>query len=112
MTDTAEVHEQLEERLELEPVPISTARARELVRGVLGGSAVDADAAVLVASELVTNAVVHAGTALEVAVRRGPPARVAVRDRMPLSARVARLVAEPAPQPSAGATGGRGLPLA
>lgn len=55
-------------RLALSPVPASAASAREFVETTLGswGCAVVVDAARLLTSELVTNAVLHARTDLEI----------------------------------------------
>lgn len=55
---------------EYESVPESVRRARRLVIGALAGVGTAADDAVLLASELATNAVIHAGTPFRVAVRR------------------------------------------
>ncbi len=65
----------------------------------------DGDAAQLVASELVTNAVVHAGTALELTLRLVRPLlHIAVRDGGPGQARIANISDE-------SASTGRGLLL-
>jgi anti-anti-sigma regulatory factor/anti-sigma regulatory factor (Ser/Thr protein kinase) len=65
----------------------------------------DGDAAQLVASELVTNAVVHAGTEIDLTVRLiSPLLHIAVRDTGPGQARIADIVDESAPT-------GRGLLL-
>jgi anti-sigma regulatory factor (Ser/Thr protein kinase) len=58
-------------RLALRPVPSSAARAREFVDRTLGEWGCDAlvDAARLLVSELVTNAVLHARTDFELVVR-------------------------------------------
>jgi LuxR family transcriptional regulator, maltose regulon positive regulatory protein len=81
----------LSERLALGPVPTAAGAGRAFVGEVCGrwGLGGLAGSAALVASELVTNAVVHARTALELRVElRGPQLRVAVRDRDPNLARV------------------------
>lgn len=92
-------------RLVLEPRLAVVPEARRWVRARLAGAApAVTDTAVLLTSELVTNAVLHAGT--EVAVRAGETAggvRVAVEDRSP---------APPAPRRfEPDATTGRGLVL-
>ena len=77
---------QLRERLALGPVPTAAAAGRGFVREVCGrwGLRGLAEPAALVASELVTNAVVHAGTELELLVElRGPRLEVAVHDQDP-----------------------------
>ena len=58
----------------LPPVPESTPRARAAVRALLAGTAVEniLDLAELCASELVTNAVLHAATTLEFEIRYDP----------------------------------------
>jgi hypothetical protein len=79
------------ERLALGPVPAAARASREFVREVCGrwGIGALAEPAALVASELVTNAVVHARTAMELRVElRGPQLQVAVRDQDPNLARV------------------------
>ena len=55
-------------------VPESAGRARRFITGVLaeGGRADAAEVAVLLVSELVSNAVLHAGTELELVVRLLP----------------------------------------
>ena len=75
-----------EARLALRPVPASAAHARLFVERTLGGWGCDGlvDAARLLVSELVTNAVLHARTDLELVVRlvaRG--VRVEVSDGSP-----------------------------
>ena len=71
------------ESLVLAPTPRAARVARDLVpRACLDwGRSSQIDAATLVVSELVTNAMVHAGTDLEVSLTRcGPRLRVAVKD--------------------------------
>jgi anti-sigma regulatory factor (Ser/Thr protein kinase) len=73
-----------EARIALRPVPASAASAREFVDDTLGAWGCEGfvDASRLLISELVTNAVLHARTDIEVvirAVRRG--VRVEVHDR-------------------------------
>lgn len=68
------------------PEPVSASRARRFVRTCLVGRASDEriDAAVLLVSELVTNAVVHTGSAVGVAVLvDGGSVRVEVTDGGP-----------------------------
>jgi anti-sigma regulatory factor (Ser/Thr protein kinase) len=86
-------------RVELRPVPESVGEARRLVRAALeaGGAAVDADVAVLLTSEVVTNALLHARSpmilsiyvernAIRVAVHDGSPASPQLRDYSPTAA--------------------------
>jgi anti-anti-sigma factor len=73
----------LRERLALGPVPSAARAGRVFVRQVCSRWGLDAlaEPATLLASELVTNAVVHARTALELRVElRGHRLQVAVRD--------------------------------
>lgn len=68
---------------ECQPDPSSVRKARELVTSALAAWDMDdlVDVAELLTSELVTNAVLHAGTAFRVAVEAEPPvARVEVSD--------------------------------
>src|SRR3984885_7772612 len=105
------------------PEPAAVAAARKFVRDTLcswldagAGTAADAaadgglvDDAVLLTSELVTNAVVHAGTQVQVTCKLAAGAvEVVVRDSHP-----ARMVPGPAPDDTVPAerTGGRGLLL-
>lgn len=101
-----------------QPEPMAAAAARRFVRDTLQSWVVtgaDADGnglvddAVLLTSELVTNAVVHAGTPVHVTCKlAGSNVEVVVRDSQPAS-----LVPEP-PDPSCGSaerTNGRGLLL-
>jgi anti-sigma regulatory factor (Ser/Thr protein kinase)/anti-anti-sigma regulatory factor len=99
----------LRDELVLAPIPTAAAAARAFVREVLGYWQLAlpdntlVDRAVLLASELVTNAVVHARTELELRVElRGDLLHLAVRDGSP---RLLRLVTVPDPE----AKGGRGL---
>jgi serine phosphatase RsbU (regulator of sigma subunit)/anti-sigma regulatory factor (Ser/Thr protein kinase) len=100
------------------PEPAAAAQARRFVRETLRswsvpGTAQKAagliDDAVLLTSELVTNAVVHAGTQVQVTCRlHGQAVEVAVGDRHPARA----LAAEPRPPADAAeSTSGRGLML-
>jgi anti-sigma regulatory factor (Ser/Thr protein kinase) len=101
-----------------QPEPTAAAAARRFVRDtlhgwVVAGAGTDGnglvDDAVLLTSELVTNAVVHAGTAVQVTCRLTEDSvEVVVSDNHP-----ARLVPEPAENdhPPAERTSGRGLLL-
>src|SRR6516162_9312932 len=100
-----------------QPEPTAAAAARRFVRDTLQSWAVTGaadgddellDDAMLLTSELVTNAVVHAGTQVKVTCRLADGAvEVVVRDGQP-----ARLVPESAEdEPSLERTGGRGLLL-
>jgi anti-sigma regulatory factor (Ser/Thr protein kinase) len=99
-----------------QPEPTAAAAARRFVRDtlqawVVTGVAADGhglvDDAVLLTSELVTNAVVHAGTQVQVTCRlAGGAVEVVVRDGHP-----ARLVPEAAECEPTERTGGRGLLL-
>ncbi len=85
--------------------------ARELVAAACGawGLTTLVTPAELVVSELVSNAVLHAGTDVDVTVTVRPPyLHLAVRDR---SDRLPRPVEEPPPDVSALPERGRGLPL-
>jgi LuxR family transcriptional regulator, maltose regulon positive regulatory protein len=76
----------LRERLALDPVPTAAGAGRAFVGQVCGrwGLQELAGSAALLASELVTNAVLHARTALELEVElRGPRLHVAVKDQDP-----------------------------
>jgi anti-anti-sigma regulatory factor len=83
----------LVERLALTPNPASAAEARAFVRQVcgrweLGGLA---DTATLLTSELVTNAVVHAGTPIELRLElQEPYLNISVHDRDPRAVRALR----------------------
>jgi anti-anti-sigma regulatory factor/anti-sigma regulatory factor (Ser/Thr protein kinase) len=99
----------LRDELVLAPIRTSPAVARAFVREVLGYWQLAlpdntlVDRAVLVASELVTNAVIHARTELRLRLElRGDLLHLAVRDGNPW---MLRLVAIPDPE----AEGGRGL---
>jgi anti-sigma regulatory factor (Ser/Thr protein kinase) len=75
-----------EARLALRPVPASAARARQFVEQTLGAWECDdfLDASRLLVSELVTNAVLHARTELDLVVRAiRTGIRVEVRDHDP-----------------------------
>ena len=99
----------LRDELVLAPIPPAAAAARAFVREVLGywqlalPDSTLVDRAVLLASELVTNAVIHARTELRLRLElRGDLLHLAVRDGNP---RMLRLVVVPSPD----AEGGRGL---
>jgi anti-anti-sigma regulatory factor/anti-sigma regulatory factor (Ser/Thr protein kinase) len=99
----------LRDELVLAPIPTAAAAARVFVRDVLGYWQLAlpdntlVDRAVLVVSELVTNAVLHARTELRLRIElRGDLLHLAVRDGNPW---MLRLVAIPDPE----AEGGRGL---
>jgi serine phosphatase RsbU (regulator of sigma subunit)/anti-sigma regulatory factor (Ser/Thr protein kinase) len=93
-----------------EPDPTSIAAARRYVRGSLLGWDVDEDLRddlMVIASELATNAVVHAGTAFEVSCAHlGGAIRLQVRDGYPARGLPAVLPARDPSRPS-----GRGLTL-
>jgi anti-anti-sigma regulatory factor/anti-sigma regulatory factor (Ser/Thr protein kinase) len=99
----------LRDELVLAPIPAASAAARAFVRdtcqywGLALPDATVADRAVLLAGELVTNAVVHARTEVRLRLElRGDLLHLAVRDGSP---RLLRLVTVPDPE----AEGGRGL---
>ena len=73
-------------RLDLPAEPASVGRARRLVTGALRDLVDDdvLDSAAVITSELVTNAMLHAGTDFEVAVRRHETGlRIEVQDGSP-----------------------------
>ena len=84
MGPTSGTAEQLDEaHLRLAPQPLSVARARSAVRGLLerGDRGDLVETAVLLVSELVTNALLHAGTHIDLTARLGPDGlRVEVGD--------------------------------
>ena len=107
-------HESFIAAAAFEPEPTAVAAARRFVRETLnswqlsGRDDLMVDDAVLLTSELVTNAVVHAGTGVELTCRlNGAAVEVSVLDRHP-----ARMIPDP---PSGGAEAdrpnGRGLLL-
>jgi anti-sigma regulatory factor (Ser/Thr protein kinase) len=76
----------LGEHIALAPVATAASRARRFVRRLCSSWAIDglAEAATLLASELVTNAVVHARTPIDLRLElRGSRLRIAVRDHDP-----------------------------
>jgi anti-sigma regulatory factor (Ser/Thr protein kinase) len=94
-----------EEHLSLEPVPSAVGRARAFVRSCLDDiEPDDRDAAVLMTSEFVTNAVLHARTRVSLCLARGADyVMVAVADDVN---------DQPVPKPrSTTRLGGRGLAL-
>ncbi len=95
-----------DERVELRPVPESVGEARRLVRAALeaSGAIVDTDVAMLLTSEVVTNALLHARSPMILAVVVGPrTVRVSVHDGSPASPHLRNY--------SAMAATGRGLHL-
>jgi anti-sigma regulatory factor (Ser/Thr protein kinase) len=95
-----------EARLALRPVPASAARARQFIERTLGDWGCDdfTDASRLLVSELVTNAVLHARTDIELLVRMvGTGVRVEVHDQSPAEPVIRRYEDE--------AMTGRGLAL-
>lgn len=102
---------------EFPPVPEAAGDARVFVRETLDQWAVgqSADDAVLLASELVTNAVIHAESPLEVTVRRLQGAvEVVVADRVPERAvpQAGPLTVDTTPSTDNARNGGLGLALA
>jgi serine phosphatase RsbU (regulator of sigma subunit)/anti-sigma regulatory factor (Ser/Thr protein kinase) len=105
------------------PEPVAAAHARRFVRDTLrswglpgseGQAASLVDDAVLLTSELVTNAVVHAGTQVSLTCRlAGHAVEVTVRDRHPARSLPPGQPAAgpPGPPDPAGLTSGRGLML-
>ena len=90
------------EHLHLDPAPKVVAQARRFVRSQLPPLPDDtAEAAVLMASELVTNAVIHARTVLEVGVTVSTSAVLVTVHDLDL--------ARPSQQPYPERDGGRGL---
>ena len=97
----------IERQADLDPVPASVGLARSLVRDSLAGfDGAARDVALLLTSELVTNAILHARTPVQLGVLvDGGRALVCVADRLPES---------PALSPRAHShdrPGGRGLAL-
>lgn len=75
--------------LDLPPMTDSVPAARRFVRTELAGSPADVDTAVLLVSEIVTNAVLHARSPLTLRVEdRAPLARIEVRDGSPVPPRM------------------------
>jgi anti-sigma regulatory factor (Ser/Thr protein kinase) len=103
---TAPYDRRVRDEVVLPPLPASVKRARRFVSDALSeiGIGETADDAALVVSELVTNAVVHAGTDITVRVMsQGRGARVEIVDGSPEMPGL-RI-------PNAGARSGRGLLL-
>ncbi len=67
----------------------------------------DAEPVLLMASELVTNVVLHANTDVTVSITRGPPVRVEVRDGAAATEAFRALISASA-MPSPSSTGGSG----
>src|SRR4051812_34911560 len=83
------------DRLHLPPEPASVARARRFVESALGSVGELAEIAILLASELASNAGVHARTAFEVAIRVDHEiVRIEVYDTSPLMPSLRTYVAE------------------
>ncbi|MDA0565478.1 SpoIIE family protein phosphatase [Streptomonospora sp. S1-112] len=104
-------------RREFSPAPETAGEARDFVRETLAswGAERSADDIVLLVSELVTNAVVHAESVLELVVRRLPSAvEVVVADRVPERAvpQAGPLAVDTSPSADPGRSGGLGLALA
>lgn len=96
--------------LRLEPAPAAPARARRMITEVCREWDIDelTGPATLIVSELVSNAVQHAGTAMTVdASLRGDQLCLSVRDHDPQ----APTVPDPAPMDARPTVGGRGLHL-
>jgi anti-sigma regulatory factor (Ser/Thr protein kinase) len=75
--------------LELPPTTDSVPEARRFVRSHLVDEAVDVDTAVLLVSEVVTNAVLHARTLVIVSLRQlDEVVRISVIDRSPVRPRI------------------------
>jgi anti-sigma regulatory factor (Ser/Thr protein kinase) len=90
--------------LRLPPTTDSVPAARRFVREQLRASDADVDTVVLLVSEVVTNAVLHARSDIEVTVDdQGATARIEVRDSSPVPPRMHRFAVESAT--------GRGLRL-
>lgn len=104
-------------RREFAPAPEAASDARAFVHETLRGWGVacPADDVVLLVSELVTNAVIHARSLVEVTVRAGHSmVEVIVVDRVPQQAvpQAGPLRIDPSPAPDGGRGGGLGLALA
>jgi hypothetical protein len=75
--------------LDLPPTTDSVPAARRFVRSRLSDADIDVDTAILLVSEVVTNAVLHARTALTLTVENlGAVAHIEVRDGSPVLPRV------------------------
>jgi anti-sigma regulatory factor (Ser/Thr protein kinase) len=75
--------------LDLPPTTDSVPAARRFVRRELGAADVDVDTAALLVSEVVTNAVLHARTAVRLSIRASrSEAHIEVRDGSPVEPRV------------------------
>jgi len=106
--------ERLRARLMLGPVSTAAAAGRAFVREVCDhwGLQELAEPAALLANDLVANAVVRAGTALELRVElRGPRLQVAVRDQDPSTGAAMAVVTDGADRGAAEAASAPGLDL-
>jgi anti-sigma regulatory factor (Ser/Thr protein kinase) len=75
----------IDDQVQLPPEPPSARAARQFVATALRASEADVELASLLVSELVSNVVLHAQTAFEVAVRsRGDYVRITVSDESPV----------------------------
>ncbi|HEX2384386.1 MAG TPA: ATP-binding protein [Acidimicrobiales bacterium] len=75
----------MDDRLRLPPEPGSAGAARRFVTDALRARDIDLELVSLLVSELVSNAILHAHTPLEVAVRiRGTHIRITVADESPV----------------------------
>lgn len=104
-------------RAEYSPAPETAGEARAFVRDTLRDWSVkrESDDIILLTSELVTNAVIHAETTLELTLRRLPGAvEVVVADRVPERAvpHAGPLKVDASPSTDAKRSGGLGLALA
>lgn len=95
--------------LTLAPDLDNIAVARAFVVEAAGKRVADLDAVGVMASELVTNVFVHAGTSVTLTVRPGPPLRVEVADRAAASSTFRRFIEHASASPEPTALGGRGL---
>ena len=99
------------EALALPAEATSVRRAREFVGDLASSYLPDPTPAVLLTSELVTNAIRHVRTAVTVSVKPGPPFRVEVHDGVGATKMFRDLIArKPSPVPETASTG-RGLHL-
>jgi anti-sigma regulatory factor (Ser/Thr protein kinase) len=90
--------------------PASVAAVRASVATCAEGR-VDVQMAVLLASELVTNVVLHARTDMTIQIRPGPPFRVEVHDGIAATKAFRDMIANPPPAADVQASGGRGIGL-
>ena len=99
------------ESLELPADATSVMRARAFVRHLASVHLADPFTAVLLTSELVSNVVLHARSALTVSVQPGPPFRVEVRDGVAATEAFRELISRRPPPVPATSSGGRGIGL-